>query len=216
MGSLAFAIGMLNEQSRGWAKAWASQASELGASSQRIAVGFPGRLGSGAFIVLPFQRRHQTLQPQPVAQPPETTNHANGPVSQQGPMPEGLPPMDVAQVNLHEGKRRGQQGVPQGNGGVGVGAGIDQDAVGLLSGRRLNGIHEAPLMVALGTTETDAPLPGPGRQLSVNLCQGDAPIDTGLTGAQQIQIGSMENQDFHIPGDAGPTLIAPPPPDMLL
>ena len=38
--------------------------------------------GGRSFIGLVFQGRHKTLQPQPVAQPPETTNHANGPVSQ--------------------------------------------------------------------------------------------------------------------------------------
>ncbi len=35
--------------------------------SQRIGVGSPRRLGSIALISLAFQRRHKTLQPQPVA-----------------------------------------------------------------------------------------------------------------------------------------------------
>lgn len=181
-------------------------------------MGSPDRLGSIALIGLALQRRHKTLQPQPVAQGPKTTNHANGPVSQQGPLPKALPPMDVAQVNLHEGERRGQQRVPQGDGSVGVGSGIDQDAINLLGDCRLNAVHQSPLMVALDALETDAPLLSPGHQLSVNLYQGGPSINTGLTGSQQIQVGSMENQDLHNSGEAVPTLtapMAPLPPDML-
>jgi len=118
--------------------------------------------------------------------------------------------MGVAQVNLHKGKRRGQQSISQGNGGVGVGTGIDQDTINLLRGRRLNGVHQDPFVVALHTIEPDTPLPGPRQQLRINLCKGNAPVDTGLTGSQQIQVGPMDNQDLHSPGDAMPILIAPP------
>lgn len=92
--------------------------------------------------------------------------------------------MDVAQVNLHKRECRGQQSIPEGNGGVGVGSGVDQDAINLLGGCRLNAVHQSPLMVALDTPETDAPLLSPGHQLSVNLRQGGPSVNTGLTGSQ--------------------------------
>src|SRR5699024_2309059 len=72
------------------------------------------------------------VQGQPVAQGAEADNGADGDVGKIGMVAKRFARGDVAQVYFDKRQRRGQQGVAQGDAGVGVGGRIEQDTVCIL------------------------------------------------------------------------------------
>jgi hypothetical protein len=105
-----------------------------------------------------------------------------------------LPPVDVAQVQLHKGKSHGQQSIPQGDGGVGVSAGIDQEALSLTPGR-VDPIHQSAFVIALETVERHAQLSGQPAQISLDPRQGGAAVEARLPQTQQIEVGAIEQEN---------------------
>jgi len=138
----------------------------------------------------------QPLQGQAVAGGPEAADHPQGLVGQIGVVAKGLAGVDVAQVHLHKRDRHGQQGITQGDGGVGVGAGIDQQAFALAPGR-LDAIHQDPLVVALEALQLGPQGLGPGRQGAVDLVEAAAAVEAGLPLAQQVEVGTVKHEQAH-------------------
>jgi len=104
--------------------------------------------------------------------------------------------MGVAEVQFHEGQGDRQQGITQGDRRVGVGAGIDQDAGALTSGL-LDPVHQFALMVALKAAECDPQRRRPLRQALIDLLKAGGAIKTGLTAAQQVEIGAVQHEQMH-------------------
>ena len=60
-----------------------------------------------------------------------------------GNLPEGLPGFYIGNVNLHGGNHYRLQRVQDGDAGVGVGTGVDDDAVNILEVCLLNPVYQA-------------------------------------------------------------------------
>ena len=138
----------------------------------------------------------QPLQGQAVAPGTETHHHTDGPIGEQGAMAKGFPGMGVAEMQLHIGDRNPQQGIPQSDRGVGMSPGIDQDALAPPHGL-VNLLHQGPLEIALKAIQGHVGRLRFGLQVLLDRRQGAASIDSRLPLAQQIQIGSVQQQQMH-------------------
>ena len=86
------------------------------------------------------------LQGQLVSDRAQTADHAAGNIGQIGTMAKGFPGVDIREVHLDERYSRRQQGVPQGDAGMGIGPRVEQDRTRAL-GLGLVGL--APILVGL-------------------------------------------------------------------
>jgi hypothetical protein len=119
------------------------------------------------------------------------TDHPKSFVSQKGLVAEGLPAMNVAEMELHKRDGNGQQGVAQGDRGVRVRARIDQQAIHLAPGG-LDAIHQGPFMIALEASQGGAECLGFLSQRHLNLFQGSAAVEAGFSEAKEIEVGPVE------------------------
>lgn len=97
-------------------------------------------------------------------------------------------------MDLHCWQADGADGVPQGNTGVGITAGVDDDPVGPIQ-RILNCVDECAFMVGLIGTNGGAESLGLGYDFGVDFRQGLAPIDARLSDAQQVKVGTVQKED---------------------
>ena len=109
---------------------------------------------------------------------------------------EGLPLGHIADVHLGGGQVHGLQRVQNGNAGVGVGAGVDDDAVVEAQGA-LDGVHQAALVV--GLVELGLYADGGAAFLykvdHALIVHGA--VDARLPHTQHVQVRSVQNQEFH-------------------
>ena len=112
-------------------------------------------------------------------------------------MTEGFPLVDVAEMHLHRRQSHGLQRVQNGYAGVGVGGGVDDDAVRLAQ-RALDDVHQHALMVGLKALHFDA-FPGadlPDKRFQIG--KGLPTINIRLPNAQQVQVWTVQDKQFHI------------------
>ena len=102
--------------------------------------------------------------------------------------------MDVREVHLDHGKVRGQQGIAQGNAGVGQPSRVDQDPPGPGPGL-LEPIQQLPLVIRLEAAHLDASCLALGHQGGVDLLEGGGPVRPGLPAPEQIEVRPMHHQD---------------------
>ena len=113
-----------------------------------------------------------------------------------GNLPEGFPGIHIGDVNLHSRNADSLQGVQNGNGGVGVGCGIDDNAV-YLPVSPLDFIHQISLVVGLVLLNLNAQLPGGVFQQVEKVYEGAFSIDSRFPNPQHIEIRAVDNQNFH-------------------
>ena len=109
-----------------------------------------------------------------------------------GNLAEVLPLGDIGDVHLHRGQVHRLQRVQNRHTGVGIGGGIDYNAVGSPQSR-LNPVHNGPLVVGLEYLHLH-PLLGTG--LLHQGHQGGVvlfPIEVRLPDPQQIQVGAVNH-----------------------
>ena len=79
---------------------------------------------------------------------------------------------------------------------MGEGGGVDQDEGGAVAARGLYAIHQFVLGVGLQMFQL---MPGSGglcREAKVDLGQGGVAIDLRLAGAEQVQVGAVQDQQL--------------------
>ena len=111
-------------------------------------------------------------------------------------MPEFLPGIYIGQVDLHRRQTHRLQGVQNGHAGVGIGGGVDDDAVHLPVGP-LDLVHNGPLVVGLEQLHLSAALVC---RLADKGLQGSKvllAIDIGLPNAQHVQVWAVNHQQLH-------------------
>jgi hypothetical protein len=143
---------------------------------------------------LSAETRYERLETEFVALRAEARNHADGDRGHVGELPEGLARVDIREVHLDHGQTRCHQGIPQCDARMRESAGIDQDAVGVADGL-LDPIDELALMVRLDGLDFDTEVLGHRREIGIDIGQGLGPIDLGLAFSEQIQIGTVDDQD---------------------
>ena len=99
----------------------------------------------------------------------------------------------IRDVYLHDGTSQRADAVVQGYRGVGIGSRVEHDAV-VAEAHFLHLVDELALHIALVVGYVDV------RKLSLQLGQilleRLGTVDAGLANAQQIQVGTIDNQDF--------------------
>ena len=104
--------------------------------------------------------------------------------------------MGVAEMQLHKGNRHAKQCIPECNGGVGVRAGIDQDSLAQPHGL-MDAFHEGPFEVALETIQFSPLSLGLLSKSLFDRCQFSVSVDPWLPLSQQIEVGSVQQQQMH-------------------
>ena len=140
----------------------------------------------------------QAFKGKVVTEGPKAAHHTNSTISQIGMMTKRLTRMGVAQVELHVRDGHSEQGIPQRNGCMGEGTGIDQDAVDRAH-RLVDPLHKGTLKIALVTIQLHTGSSGTLFQVLLNRIQRLVPIETRLPLPKQIEIGAIEQQQLHRP-----------------
>ena len=99
-------------------------------------------------------------------------------------------------MDLHRRKGHGLQRIQNGDAGVGIGGGVDDDAVEYPVSS-LDRVHDGPLVVGLETLDLH---PGLLRACLQEVQQGGIvllPVDLRFPQAQQIQIGPVDDEQLH-------------------
>ena len=65
--------------------------------------------------------------------------------------------------------------------------------MGSIGSRLLNRVHQLPLQVVLGRSDLAAQRRSEGDEPIIDLVKRRGPIQTRLTGTQEVQVGSMEH-----------------------
>ena len=99
-------------------------------------------------------------------------------------------------MDFHRGDTDGLQCVQQGDAGMGIGAGIDDDAV-LLSVGLLNGVHQVSLMVGLVQGDADAQFFGIGPDQITQIRIGCFAVDLRFADAEHVQVRPVDDKDVH-------------------
>jgi hypothetical protein len=108
---------------------------------------------------------------------------------------EGLPGVEVGEVDLHHGKGLGLDGVQEGVGVVGEGPRVQDDGQKALLVGLLDPVYELALVVALPEDHAQAQLRPPGLAEGLQLLQGGPSVKLGLPPSQEVQVGAVQDQD---------------------
>ena len=101
--------------------------------------------------------------------------------------------MHIRQVQLDGRHLGGADGVHQRQRGVGVGAGIEDDAV-LGTAGGVDRIDQRAFVVALREIKRHAERFGMGAAHRLDVGDGGAAIDLGLAQAEQVEVGAIEDE----------------------
>jgi len=109
---------------------------------------------------------------------------------------ERLARMHIRQVHLDERDRHRRQRVAQRHAGVGEGGRVDHDEGGAVGARGVDALDQQVLGIGLHAAQA---MPGRLRlraQARINLRQGGAPVHGGFAFAQEIEVGTVKNEDI--------------------
>ena len=109
---------------------------------------------------------------------------------------EGLSGMYIGKMDLNEGQRHTEQGIAQGNTGVGKSSGINDDEATAIIQAGMNTFHQLPFVVALKTRQFMSKFMGSFGQALFDQAKGGVPINSGFTLSQLVQVGSVQQQNI--------------------
>src|SRR5262249_41602478 len=112
-----------------------------------------------------------------------------------GAMAEALARKDVADVDLDNGQLDRGDRVANGDRGVGVGAGIDDDAGGLVGGGLVDQVDELALVVRLAEFELEPVARGGVAAELLHVLEGRTAVGLWLARAEEIEVGAVEDVD---------------------
>ena len=136
---------------------------------------------------------HRGAQRVVVARHAEAANNAHREIGKIGFVSEWLPGMHVGEVHLDKGKLCAGQRVAKRDAGVGKSAWINDHEVRALCGG-MNAIDELAFMIALKALDIAAELCAKADQACVDVLQGAAPVDLRLPCAEEIEIGTVNDE----------------------
>ena len=137
---------------------------------------------------------HEGMEAQPIAVGPKTGNLTDRHGGNVGVVAEGLPLVDIAEVDFHKGQVDGGDRIPNANAGVGIGGGVHDNAVKFSPGI-LDPINQNPFMVRLASLNGHAQASRLPLQSLVDIREGDNPINPRFALAQQVEIGTVEDKN---------------------
>lgn len=111
-------------------------------------------------------------------------------------MPEFLPGMDIGKMDFDGRNATGHDRISQGNAGVCIGGSVEDDHFELPFGL-LDPGDQLAFKVGLAEVNFYPQLPGSFADPGFDVCQSKAPIDLGFALTEQIQVGSIQEEEFH-------------------
>ena len=103
--------------------------------------------------------------------------------------------VNVGKMNLDCGQPGGKKCVANGHTRVGVGRGIDQNAIKTIA-RLPDQIHDFALMIGLDDFKPGLKPAGFALKIPINALDGHMPVDFNLPLSEQLKIGPMDDEDF--------------------
>ena len=129
------------------------------------------------------------LQRQAITVRPESGNDAQRDVAEKTFLPEWLPRCGVAHVYFQKRCPGGQQGIAQGDGGVGKRGRVEQDQIGAIVTAGMDSLQQLVLRIALITIETVAGFFGQAAQFVLDVRERTLAVEVRLPLPQQVQVG---------------------------
>lgn len=115
----------------------------------------------------------------------------------EAPLAEILARGDVGDVHLDRRNADGLERVEQGDAGVCIGGGVEDDAVCTVIIRLLDGVDELALVVRLVERDVYAALLRVGANEGLQVFVGTAAVDPRLADAQHIEVRTVQNENVH-------------------
>lgn len=112
-------------------------------------------------------------------------------------VPEVFSGVNIGKVDFDGRNADGSDSIPQRDTGVGETAWIEYDSANTIAARLLNAIDKCPLMVGLEEIGLKAKFGSKSADTPIDVVQGLATINFRLAGAKEVQIGAVQDQDFH-------------------
>src|SRR5215207_9472232 len=141
------------------------------------------------------------IEPERVAHRPEPADHAGADRGDHGFVPEGLARITVRDVHFYGDRAAAADRIPQGERGVRVGAGVDDDAGALETGL-LDPPHELALVVGLAEGQLDGGFACPLAHAALDFIEGRRTIDRRLAPAEQVEVRTVEDVNRGHRGEA--------------
>lgn len=115
----------------------------------------------------------------------------------EGDVAEGLAAVEVGDVDLDGGAGGAEEGVAEGDAGVGEGAAVDDNAIDAGIGGGGDAVEEGALVVALEKIEMG--VRGEfGAEGGFEVGEGGGAVDLGLTFAEAVEVRAVEDEEgFH-------------------
>src|SRR5215813_9400074 len=102
---------------------------------------------------------------------------------------------DVADMDLEHRHRDRRDRVADGDRGMGIRARVDDDAGGLFGGGLVDQVHDLALVVRLAEFDRELMAPGGFAAKLLHVPERRAAIGLWLAGAEQIEVGAVEDVD---------------------
>src|SRR5262245_60083635 len=110
---------------------------------------------------------------------------------------------DVADVDLDDGHIDRGDGVANGDRGVGIGAGVDDNPASLLGAGGLDRIDDLALVVRLQEFDLEGMAAGSLTAKLLHVLERGAAIGVGLARAEEVEVGAVEDVDGFRHGRSG-------------
>jgi hypothetical protein len=134
------------------------------------------------------------LQGEFIPIPPKTEQAAARDVTEIALVPEILSGKSIAQVNFDEGNLNRQKSISQGDAGMRVATGIQDDEFDLIGGGPLDPVDKFVFCVALKAIEIVSKVLGNLSATVLDVCQGSRAINVRFARSEQVQIGAINEQ----------------------
>src|SRR5262245_47089984 len=148
-------------------------------------------------------QRGQSVDRQRVAVDAEAAQARLGHRRDVGMVAKALAREDVADVDLDDGHSDRGDGVADGDRGVGIGAGVDDDPGGLLGARSVDRIDDLALVVRLQEFDLEGVAAGGLAAQLLHVLERGTAIGGGLARAEEVEVGAVEDVDGFRHGRSG-------------
>ena len=126
-----------------------------------------------------------------IAEGAETGDYAERFVGEIGVVAEVFAGVNIGQMDFDKGQCHTQKGVADGDAGVGLGAGVDDDVI-VRSACLMDGIDDCTFVVTLEMVKRDAQFGGGVLQARNQRIEGVAAVKLRLAQAEQVEIGAVD------------------------
>ena len=143
-----------------------------------------------------IQKSNRGLNCQLVALRPKAADYTVSDIGKKRMMPKLLALKNVGQMHFDEWNAGRQQGISQCHTCVRESSRIDEDKLDLIGERFLHKIHKLMFGIALPGIQLVTCFRGNARNVLIDLIKCRTAIMLGLSSAEQIQVGTVQNQNF--------------------